>query len=46
MGNKFPTLRKSEAAKAAPDKAGRTFPVSGRLANRGATRGGEGQYGI
>lgn len=45
MGNKFLTLRKSEAAKAAPDKAGRTSPVSDRLANRGAGSGGVG-HGI
>ena len=37
MGNKFLALRKSEAAKVAPDRAG----VTGR-----SVRGGEGRYGI
>ena len=37
MGNKFLALRKSEAAKVAPDRAG----ILGRL-----VRGGEDRYGI
>ena len=37
MGNKFLALRKSEVAKAAPDRAG----IPGR-----SVRGGEGRYGI
>ena len=37
MGNKFLALRKSEVAKAAPDRAG--IPSS-------SVRGGEGRYGI